>query len=89
MFIPDTRNTRQLLNTTHQTKFAKHLQEHGHSFGNIENTMQVRKFQGKDTHLNTIEKFHIHKETLNNNQLNEDHTDTSNPIFNSILQNQT
>jgi hypothetical protein len=74
---------------TLQSKFARRLQEHGHSFGGIENIMQVIKIQGKGTHLNTIEKFHIHKETLNNNQLNEDHVETSNIIFNTIAQFQT
>jgi diphthamide synthase subunit DPH2 len=74
---------------TLQSKFAKHLQEHGHSFGNMENIMQVIKIQGKGTHLNTIQKFHIHKETLNNNQLNKDHAETTNLIFNTIVKFQT
>jgi hypothetical protein len=68
---------------------AEHLLEHGHSFGSIENIMQVIKIQGKGTHLNTIEKFHIHKETINNNQLNEDHTENTNLILNTIVKFQS
>jgi hypothetical protein len=62
---------------THQSKFTVHLQDHGHSFGTIENTMKILKIQGKETHLNTVEKYYIHRETLGNNQLNEDYADTS------------
>jgi len=71
-------------NTT-QSKFTQHLLTHGHSFGNLENTMEIIQLQKKGTHLNTIERFHIHKEVVTNNHLNEDYTETSNPIFNTIL----
>jgi hypothetical protein len=73
---------------TQQSKFAKHILDHKHTFGNIENTMEILQFQKKGTHLNTMEKFHIHKETLNNSHLNEEYTDTSNQIFNTILTKQ-
>jgi len=44
---------------TLQSKYAKHITEHGHTFGNMENTMEVLHFQKKGTHLNTIERFYI------------------------------
>jgi hypothetical protein len=69
---------------THQSKFAVHLQDHGHSFGTIENVMEVLKIQGKGTHLNTVEKYYIHRETLDNNHINEDYADTCNMIFNTL-----
>ena len=71
-------------NTT-QSKFAQHLLTHGHTFGNLENTMEIIQLHKKGFHLNTIERFHIHKEVVTNNHLNEDYTETSNPIFNTIL----
>jgi len=71
---------------TLQSKYAKHIIEHGHTFGNIENTMEVLHFQKKGTHLNTIERFYIHKEVTNNNHLNEECTETSNQIFNTIIE---
>jgi hypothetical protein len=58
-------------------------------FGTIENIMEVVKIQGKGTHLNTIEKFYIHKKTLSNNEQYEDHSDTSNLIFNTLTPLQT
>jgi len=72
-------------NTQH-SKFAQHLTEYGHAFGNIENIMEVLQFHKKGIHLNTIEKFYIHKESTNNNYLNEEYTDNTNQIFNTILE---
>jgi hypothetical protein len=69
-----------------QSNFTKHVTEHKHTFGNVETIMTVLQVHRNSTHLNTIERFYIHKEALDNH-LNEDHTDTSNPIFNTILNN--
>jgi hypothetical protein len=33
-----------------------------HTFGSIENTMQILNYQKKGPHLNTIERFYIYKE---------------------------
>jgi hypothetical protein len=71
---------------TSQSKYAKHAIEQGHRFGNLENIMEILQFQKKGYHLNTIERYHIHKEVKNNNHLNEDYTDTSNNIFNTIIE---
>jgi len=47
--------------------------------------MEVLHFHKNGTHLNTIERFYIHKEAMNNNHLNE-YTETTNQIFNTILE---
>jgi hypothetical protein len=72
---------------TNQSKFAKHLLEQRHSFGNIEDTMEIVQFHKKGTHLNTIQRYYIRKESIKNNHLNEDYTDKTNHIFNTILEN--
>jgi hypothetical protein len=41
--------------------------------------------QKKGIHLNTIERFHIHKEAAQNNHLSDDHTITANRIFHTIF----
>jgi hypothetical protein len=69
---------------TLRPKFAKHLIEHGHSFQDIESTMEVLHFHKKGTHLNTIDRFYIHKEAINNNHLNEEYVETTNQIFSTI-----
>jgi hypothetical protein len=68
------------------SKFAKHLIEHGHAFENIESTMEVLHFQRKGTHLDTIERFYIHKEAMHNNHINEEYTETTDQIFSTILE---
>jgi len=47
--------------------------------------MQALKQQNKGSHLNTIERFYIYAEYLNNNHLNDDHTIFPNTIFEALL----
>jgi hypothetical protein len=70
------------------SNFAKHINEHAHSFGTMETTMSSLKKQTIGPHLNTLERFYIHKEAARNNHLNDDHTITPNKIFDTILKMQ-
>jgi hypothetical protein len=72
---------RAFKNNTAQSKFAQHASDHGHMFGTIQNTMEILHIQKKGTHLNTLERYCIHKEAKINNHLNEDQVDITNPIF--------
>src|SRR5215469_4544053 len=67
------------------SNFAKHINTHAHSFGAIDTTMTILKKQGRGTHLNTLERFYIHKEASHNNHLNDNHTILPNKIFDTIL----
>jgi hypothetical protein len=42
-------------NNNHTSKFAQHLIEHMHYFGNIYDIMQILQLEKKVLHLNTIE----------------------------------
>jgi hypothetical protein len=75
-------------NNNHIYSFARHLNDTAHSFGLINDIMQVIQCHKKGPHLNTIEKFHIHAESHTNNHLNDDHTIFPNPIFDVLLRNQ-
>jgi len=44
---------------SHTSNYAKHLNEHTHPFGSIQNTMQILRRHNKGSHLNTLEHFHI------------------------------
>jgi hypothetical protein len=72
----------------HTSNFATHLIEESHSFGPIHNTMQILKRHTKDTHLNTIERFYIYVEYVNNTHLNDKHIIFSNNIFEALLKAQ-
>jgi hypothetical protein len=68
------------------SKYATHILNNQHSFGQIQDTMQILHVRRKGPHLNTTEKFFIHKEAANNNHLNDEHTVANNRIFDTILQ---
>jgi len=51
----------------------------------MHNVMQIIQLQKKVIHLDTIERFHIHKESATNNQLNDEYTLSTNRIFDNIL----
>ena len=42
--------------------YAKHILEQLHTFRPIHETMQILQYQGKGTHLNTVERYYIYAE---------------------------
>jgi hypothetical protein len=70
---------------SHTSKFARHLPDHNHPFGTIQNTMQILRHHRKGPHLNTLERFYIYAEYTSNNHLNDDHTIFPNRIFETLL----
>jgi phosphopentomutase len=54
-----------------KSKFAAHLLENKHSIGHIEDVMDVLHISNKVHFMDTMEKFHIYKETCKDNQINE------------------
>ena len=66
------------------SSFAKHITDNKHSFGPMPNIMQPLQYHKKGPHLNTLEKFYIHTEFKANNHLNDEHTITTNAIFDTL-----
>jgi hypothetical protein len=52
----------------------------------IENIMDIVHVTGNGRTMNTIESFHIHKETRLNNQINDKLTVRENAIFEALIQ---
>ena len=67
-------------NNSNTSSFAKHLIEESHSFGPMNNIMQIVHFHRKGDHLNTIERLNIHTEFAANNHLNDPQTIFPNAI---------
>jgi hypothetical protein len=67
------------------SNYAKHLTEHTHSFGPIQDTTQILQRQNKGAHLNTIEQYYIYREFTKNNHLNYEHAICPNKIFEALL----
>jgi hypothetical protein len=76
-------------NNSRTSNFAQLLQDNAHSFGPIDNIMKVLHHHKKGTHLNTIERFHIHIEHTAGNHLNDDHTNSPNRIFDALIKPST
>jgi hypothetical protein len=57
----------------------------GHAYDRKENTLKILNIQEKVTYLNTIERFHIYKTKKTAILLNDNYTDTYNPLFELIL----
>jgi len=70
---------------SHNSSFAKHLDIEAHSFRHMHDIMQILHLNRKGTHLNTLERFHIHMEAAKNNHLNEGHTIYPNAIYDTLL----
>jgi hypothetical protein len=67
------------------SEYAQHILETGHSYDNIENTLNILHHENKGPLMNTWEQLHIHRLTKDNIQLNDAYTDTNNPIFDLII----
>ena len=71
-----------------RSSFAKHLNEEAHQFGPMEEIMQIIQYQGKEAHLNTIERYHIHTEFAAGNHLNYPQTRSPNAVFQTLTKYQ-
>ena len=69
-----------------KSKFAQHVIDKGHSFGPMNETMEVIHVAKKGRMLDMLEKFYIYRETKHSNQINEKLTGQPNPIFEALLQ---
>jgi hypothetical protein len=43
------------------SRYSKHILNTGHTYGTITDTVDIIKVEKKEKHLNTLEKYHIHK----------------------------
>ena len=69
---------------SHTSKFAQHLIEHNHPFGTIHNTLQILRHHKKGSQLNTLKRFHIYAEYVNNH-INDNQTIFLNRFFDVLL----
>ena len=65
--------------------FAQHLLDEGHTFGPMENIMDVVHYAKKGRMMDTLEKFHIYEVTQRDIQINDKLTIQRNPIFDTLV----
>jgi hypothetical protein len=66
------------------SKYAQHILETGHTYGTIENTLNILQFEKKSQKMNSLEQYYIYRLTRENLQLNDTYTNNYNPIFHII-----
>jgi hypothetical protein len=67
-----------------KSKFATHLLDHEHSIGPITEIMEILHTTKKGRFMDTIEKFHIYRQTQLQNQINDRNTIKPNAIFDLV-----
>jgi hypothetical protein len=59
----------------------------GHTYGTIEETLELMQVTKKDHLLNTLERFHIYDNTKRKLKMNDTYADAHNRIFDLITNN--
>jgi len=68
-----------------KSKFAAHLLDNQHSMGKIDDIMEILHITKKGRKMDTIEKYHIYKETKEGTQINDKNTIKPNKIYEAIM----
>ena len=66
------------------TGYSEHILNTGHTYGTIENTMEIITTNKKGHYLNTLENYHIYRTTKKNTHMNNTNKEIYNPIFNEL-----
>jgi len=69
-----------------KSKFATHLLENQHSIGKINDIMEILHITKKGRAMDTIERYHIYKETKIGTQINDKNTVKPNRIYETKIQ---
>jgi hypothetical protein len=67
-----------------KTGYSSHILNTGHTYGTIEDTMEIIKVGRKEQYLNTLEKYHIYNVSRKNLHMNDTSIDAYNPIFEEL-----
>jgi hypothetical protein len=76
---------RDIKNNEPNSKYAQHILDTTHEYGQIQKIMKPLYIGKKGPLLHTYERFHIHEITKQKIQLNDNFTDIHNPIYDKII----
>jgi len=72
--------------SNNKSKFAQYLMDNKHATSKMKDIMRVIHVAKKGKMLDTLESFHIYKETRADNQINDKLTVRENTIFEAVVQ---
>jgi hypothetical protein len=76
---------RDIRNNGQNSRFAQHILNTTHEYETMEKTMKILHIEKKGKMLDTSEIFHIYEISKQNIQLNDNFTETYNPIYDLII----
>jgi hypothetical protein len=77
-------HVQDIRNNNNNSVYSNHILNTGHTYGTINDTMDIIRKGKKGQHLNTLEKYYIHKISKNNLHMNYTYNDIYNPIFETL-----
>jgi hypothetical protein len=66
------------------TGYASHILNTDHTYGPMDDIMEIMETGKKGKYLNTLKKYHIHRISKENIHMNEISTEAYNPIFEEL-----
>jgi hypothetical protein len=75
---------KKIKNNNSNSGYSNHIQNTGHKYGPITDTMDIINTHKEGKHMNTLEKYHIHKLYKNNFHMNDSAIEPNNPIFKTL-----
>jgi hypothetical protein len=75
------RHTLAIKNNNSHSGYSNYIRNPGHKYGPITDTMNIIKTHKKGKHMNTLEKYHIHKLYANNLHMNDSAIEPNNSTF--------
>jgi hypothetical protein len=79
---------RDIKNNRYNIGYAGHILNTGHSYGPMEDMMEIIKVLNKGSTMDTIERYHIYIANQNGILLNGTHLHNRNPIFDVLHKHQ-
>jgi hypothetical protein len=78
-------HVRDIRNNGHNSRFAQHRVDTTHEYRTIDQTMEILHIGKKGLALDIHERFHKYEISKRNMQLNDNFTETFNPIYDVII----
>jgi hypothetical protein len=63
------------------TGYSNHILNTGHTYGTVQDTMEIITLGKEGKYLNALARYHIYKVSRDNLSMNNTHIDTYKPIF--------
>jgi hypothetical protein len=71
-------------NNNGNSEYSNHILNTGHAYGSITDKIKIKELEKKGKNLNTLERYHIYKISINRLHINDTYIDVYGPIFETL-----